>query len=112
MWDLQRRLRVGADEIAWDVLGDGPPVVLVHGFPSHSFIWRDVAARLAARRTVHLLDLIGFGQSPKRSPRSSTPPASPAPISSRTTSARRSASRRCSTGWSPPAVWCWSPPRS
>jgi pimeloyl-ACP methyl ester carboxylesterase len=66
MWDLQRRLRVGADEIAWDVLGDGPPVVLVHGFPSHSFIWRDVAARLAARRTVHLLDLIGFGQSPKR----------------------------------------------
>jgi pimeloyl-ACP methyl ester carboxylesterase len=66
MWDLRRRLRVGEDEIAWDALGDGPPVVLVHGFPSHSFIWRDVAARLAAARRVHVLDLIGFGQSPQQ----------------------------------------------
>jgi pimeloyl-ACP methyl ester carboxylesterase len=66
MWDLGRRMQVGADEVAWDVLGDGPPVVLVHGFPSHSFIWRDVAARLARTRRVHVLDLIGFGQSAQR----------------------------------------------
>jgi pimeloyl-ACP methyl ester carboxylesterase len=39
-------------------------VVLVHGTPSWSYIWRDVAPVLAASFTVYVLDLPGYGDSP------------------------------------------------
>jgi pimeloyl-ACP methyl ester carboxylesterase len=41
-WRLRRRARLSCGEIAFDVLGDGPPVILVHGTPSRSYIWRGV----------------------------------------------------------------------
>jgi pimeloyl-ACP methyl ester carboxylesterase len=62
-WTLTRRATTSHGEIAWDRLGEGPAVVLVHGTPSRSVLWRDVAPRLAERCTVYLLDLLGFGQS-------------------------------------------------
>ena len=50
--------------IAAGVHGDGPPVVLIHGTPSHSFIWRNVVPRLTgAGYRVHLFDMLGFGES-------------------------------------------------
>src|SRR5688500_12593026 len=52
-WNLRRRLTLSGGEIAYDVLGDGPPLILVHGTPSRSYIWRDVALRLADRFTVY-----------------------------------------------------------
>lgn len=44
--------------------GDGEPVVFLHGTPSHSYLWRDVApqVRAAGFRTV-VYDLLGFGRS-------------------------------------------------
>lgn len=42
---------------------DGPPVVLLHGFPTSSHLWSDVAARLAETHRVLVLDLLGFGRS-------------------------------------------------
>jgi len=60
---LTRRAATSRGEIAWDVLGDGPPVVLVHGTPSRSLLWRNVAPTLAERFTVYVFDLLGFGQS-------------------------------------------------
>ncbi len=45
-WTLTRRSATAHGEIAWDRLGDGPPVVLVHGTPSRSVLWRDVAPLL------------------------------------------------------------------
>ena len=62
-WNLRRRLALSGGEIAYDVLGYGPPLILVHGTPSRSYIWRDVALRLADRFTVYVFDLLGFGQS-------------------------------------------------
>ncbi|MEJ7570082.1 MAG: alpha/beta hydrolase [Gaiellaceae bacterium] len=62
-WALTRRVATSRGEIAWDVLGDGPPVVLVHGTPSRSVLWRDVAPVLAERFAVYVFDLLGFGQS-------------------------------------------------
>ena len=62
-WNLRRRLTLSEGEIAFDVLGYGPPLILVHGTPSRSYIWRDVALRLADRFTVYVFDLLGFGQS-------------------------------------------------
>jgi len=65
-WEMTKRARVDGVEVAYEVMGSGPPVVLVHGFPSHSFIWRDVAPKLAETRTVYLYDLPGQGASEKR----------------------------------------------
>jgi pimeloyl-ACP methyl ester carboxylesterase len=62
-WTLRERAVTGRGEIAWDRLGEGPPVVLVHGTPSRSVLWRKVAPLLAERCTVYAFDLLGFGQS-------------------------------------------------
>ncbi|MFK3822807.1 alpha/beta fold hydrolase [Pseudomonas yamanorum] len=44
--------------------GEGLPVLLLHGTPAHSIIWRKVVPRLtAAGMQVHLFDLLGFGAS-------------------------------------------------
>jgi pimeloyl-ACP methyl ester carboxylesterase len=65
-WNLRRRVNLSGGEIACDVLGYGPPVVLVHGTPSRSYIWRNVVSRLADRFTVYVFDLLGFGESERR----------------------------------------------
>ena len=62
-WNLRRRLTLSGTEVAYDVLGFGPPLVLVHGTPTNSYIWRNVALRLADRFSVYTFDLPGFGQS-------------------------------------------------
>lgn len=50
--------------IAHGVHGTGRPVVLIHGTPSSSFIWRDVVPHLvAAGCRVHVFDLLGYGLS-------------------------------------------------
>jgi pimeloyl-ACP methyl ester carboxylesterase len=51
--------------IRYNVVGGGPPVVLVHGWLSSSRIWEQLAGRLAQRFTVYTLDLSGFGESDK-----------------------------------------------
>ena len=61
--ELGRRTTTSRGEIAWDRFGDGPPVVLVHGTPSRADVWRRVAEQLSARHTVHVYDLLGFGDS-------------------------------------------------
>lgn len=43
--------------------GDGPAVVLLHGFASSIFTWKDVMPGLARSRTVVALDFPGFGES-------------------------------------------------
>ena len=55
---------IAGQRIACAALGSGEPVVLIHGTPSSSYIWRKVAPRLsAAGHKVHLFDLLGFGAS-------------------------------------------------
>jgi pimeloyl-ACP methyl ester carboxylesterase len=65
-WVLRERFATEEGEIAWDRLGEGPPVVLVHGTPWSSWTWRRIAPRLAERFSVHVFDLLGFGASDKR----------------------------------------------
>jgi pimeloyl-ACP methyl ester carboxylesterase len=65
-WVLRQRFASDEGEIAWDRLGDGPAVVIVHGTPWSSWTWRRVAAFLAERFSVYVFDLLGFGASDKR----------------------------------------------
>jgi pimeloyl-ACP methyl ester carboxylesterase len=53
--------------IAHDSLGQGPAVVLVHGTPFSSFVWRNIAHELARDHRIFLFDLLGYGLSEKRS---------------------------------------------
>lgn len=43
--------------------GDGPPVLLLHGWPQHAWMWRYVIPRLADRHRLIAPDLRGFGWS-------------------------------------------------
>lgn len=50
--------------IACGTIGSGEPVVLIHGTPSSSYIWRNVAARLTdTGHKIHVFDLLGYGAS-------------------------------------------------
>jgi haloacetate dehalogenase len=45
------------------VAGDGPPLLLLHGYPQTHLMWHAVAPRLAERCTVIAADLPGYGAS-------------------------------------------------
>ena len=50
--------------ISHGVYGSGSPVVLIHGTPSSSYIWRNIMpALVAAGHQVHVYDLLGYGLS-------------------------------------------------
>ena len=55
----------GPIEISCQVGGNGPPILLLHGFPQTKAIWEIVAPALADRFTVVVSDLRGYGQSSK-----------------------------------------------
>ena len=42
-------------------VGDGPPVLLLHGFPQTHYCWRGVIPKLAERHRVVATDLRGYG---------------------------------------------------
>ena len=52
-------------EIAYDIGGSGPPLLLLHGFPQKRALWWRVAPALAATHTVIAADLRGYGASSK-----------------------------------------------
>lgn len=53
--------------VRWGAVGSGEPVVLLHGTPFSSYVWREVAAALAPRYRVYFWDMPGYGSSEKRS---------------------------------------------
>jgi pimeloyl-ACP methyl ester carboxylesterase len=62
-WKLDQRIQVSGGEVAAGVFGEGPPVVLVHGTPAWSYLWRGVVPLVAREHTVYVWDLLGFGDS-------------------------------------------------
>ena len=62
----KRKIRTLAGDIAYLRTGQGPPLVLLHGIPSSSYLWRDVIEPLAATFEVLAPDLLGYGDSDKR----------------------------------------------
>src|SRR5207247_1535016 len=85
------RVTVGAAELGVEVRGDGPPILLVHGFPFDRTMWRHQLAALARWKRI-APDLRGAGASsaaaagdgasvpstsPTRPPRSASATSSP-----------------------------------
>ena len=62
---LSRTLHWHGRTIAWDRFGDGPPLVLLHGTPWSSRLWRPIARALSRDFTVYLWDMPGYGESSK-----------------------------------------------
>jgi pimeloyl-ACP methyl ester carboxylesterase len=61
----RRRIRVSGGDLAYVDLGEGPAVLLLHGFPTSAFLWRREAWLLAQRMRVIAPDLLGYGGSEK-----------------------------------------------
>ena len=55
----------GPIDIAYQIGGTGPALLLLHGFPQTKAIWHEVAPELARSFTVIAADLRGYGQSSK-----------------------------------------------
>jgi pimeloyl-ACP methyl ester carboxylesterase len=66
-WTLTKTYPSVAGEVRWQRLGDTDrqPIVLLHGTPFSSFIWRNIAPALAARTHVYVWDIPGYGSSEK-----------------------------------------------
>ena len=59
------KIQVLGKTIAYREMGDGDPIVLLHGNPTSSYLWRDVMPALAPLGRVIAPDLIGLGDSDK-----------------------------------------------
>jgi pimeloyl-ACP methyl ester carboxylesterase len=64
-WSLTQTYRSSAGEVRWDRLGPTgrSPIVLLHGTPFSSYVWRAVAAVLAGNHAVFVWDMPGYGVS-------------------------------------------------
>jgi len=60
---LDREVETHAGTVRYALVGDGPPVILVHGTPTSAFLWRHIVRELAPFHRVHVYDLPGYGQS-------------------------------------------------
>jgi pimeloyl-ACP methyl ester carboxylesterase len=59
---------VVAGRYRWRRLGDGPPLVLVHGLAGSWRWWRPLLPALAREHSLQLVDLPGFGRLPRARP--------------------------------------------
>ena len=57
------RVRSGDARIAYEAIGHGPPVVLLHPFPAHHELWLPASQSLTSRYRIILPDLRGHGES-------------------------------------------------
>ncbi|AZQ33250.1 alpha/beta hydrolase [Streptomyces cyaneochromogenes] len=66
-WQLTRTFTGASGDVRWDRLGPSgrPPVVLLHGTPFSSYVWRSVARSVARDHQVFVWDMPGYGASEK-----------------------------------------------
>jgi haloalkane dehalogenase len=57
--------QVNGKKIAYVEVGEGAPIVLLHGNPTSSYLWRNVIPELAGKGRVIAPDIIGQGDSEK-----------------------------------------------
>ncbi len=65
MLTLDQRFSFRGQSVAWGAIGDGDPVILIHGFPWSAQAWRNIAPWLAGTHKVYFFDMLGCGLSEK-----------------------------------------------
>jgi len=63
MLNLTHTAKIRNQNIRWGSIGNGPPLVAIHGTPFSSQVWRNIAPILAQHWTIYYFDLAGYGQS-------------------------------------------------
>ena len=66
MLDLPYTTMIEGNAVRWGRVGNGPPLVAVHGTPFSAQVWRRIVPHIADRRTVYYYDLVGYGRSDMR----------------------------------------------
>jgi pimeloyl-ACP methyl ester carboxylesterase len=66
MLTLDERFTFQEQSVAWGSIGDGDPVILIHGFPWSAQAWRNIAPWIAKTHKVYFFDMLGCGLSEKR----------------------------------------------
>ena len=61
----KQRAEVDGMQMAYVEVGGGDPIVLLHGNPTSSYLWRNVVPHLAGLGRCIVPDLIGMGDSDK-----------------------------------------------
>jgi haloalkane dehalogenase len=61
----KKKIEVLGHQMAYHERGEGDPIVLLHGNPTSSYLWRDVVPHLEASGRCIVPDLIGMGDSQK-----------------------------------------------
>ena len=64
----QKRVPILDSEMAYREVGQGRPIVFLHGNPTSSYLWRNILPLVARQGRCIAPDLMGFGDSAKLSP--------------------------------------------
>ncbi len=64
-WNLSGSYDFKGRNVRYGIMGNGPPMVLVHGTPWSSFNLRHLIHYLSREHKVYFFDLLGYGQSSK-----------------------------------------------
>jgi pimeloyl-ACP methyl ester carboxylesterase len=62
-WTLPGVYQFRGHKVRYGASGAGAPIVLIHGTPFSSYVWRRIVPCLAIHRRVFYFDLLGYGQS-------------------------------------------------
>jgi pimeloyl-ACP methyl ester carboxylesterase len=61
---VNQNILINNHRVSYGVFGQGEPVVLLHGTPASSLVWRNVIPQLVSGGyKVHTFDLLGYGES-------------------------------------------------
>ncbi|MFN4354221.1 haloalkane dehalogenase [Parvibaculum sp.] len=64
----KKRLTISGRHMAYCEMGEGDPIVFLHGNPTSSYLWRNIMPHLAGQGRCIAPDLIGMGDSEKLEP--------------------------------------------
>lgn len=65
-WTLSEDIKTRAGNVRAGQAGEGPPLVLAHGWPWSSYSWHRLIPALAAKNRIYWYDMPGYGASEKR----------------------------------------------
>ena len=61
----KKQIKIKGKEMAYVDEGQGDPIVFLHGNPTSSYLWRNIAPHVEGLGRIVIPDLIGMGDSEK-----------------------------------------------